>query len=451
MFYDDGWVQIHNGDCLEVLRGLPPESVHCVCTSPPYYGLRDYGTGRWEGGKPDCKHTISGWNDNMKPHVDRVERDGERRKRCLRCGAIRIDKQIGLEQSPEEYIAKLVEIFREVKRVLHPSGTLWIVIGDSYVGGKGQSGTRGSNYQDGRRERGESINHGYQTLGGAKETRPTDDLKMLLSSGLKPKDLIGIPYMLAFALRADGWYWRDKITWAKGVSFCDSYSGSCMPESVEDRCTKASEEILMFSKSKTYFADMEDVKERAVYPAGTMAAKGSVERYGEDGVNARPPEYAVYTGSRNLRNVWAISPKGYIGAHFAVYPLALVEPIVKIGTSEKGCCAKCGTPMRRIVKRQISHSGQSSGYTVDSGRMDGGGKRHGSFVDAHSDTIGWQSGCSHDLETKPCVVLDPFGGSGTTAEVAKKLGRKSVLIELNADYCKLAVKRVNKISIPMHF
>jgi len=183
---------------------LANKSVHCIVTSPPYYGLRDYGTAKWEGGDPECEHTISmptKWNDPkrgydvLRPEV--ANRGGDARY-CHLCGAVRIDEQIGLEQTPDEYIANLVAVFRECKRILRDDGTLFVVIGDSYSGGGNGSGDY--------REDGASISKNDAKYGAHKPGAP---------NGLKPKDLIGIPWMLAFALRADGWYLRQDIIWAK--------------------------------------------------------------------------------------------------------------------------------------------------------------------------------------------------------------------------------------------
>ena len=275
---------------------LPDGSMNMCVTSPPYWGLRDYGH---EG-------------------------------------------QIGLESTPEQYVANMVEVFREVKRVLRDDGTLWLNIGDSYAGG-----------------------------GGFAPNAPTNQAR---AAGLKHKDLVGIPWMLAFALRADGWYLRQDIIWHKP---------NPMPESVTDRCTKAHEYLFLLSKSERYYYDNDAVSE--------PLAQSSVSRLNQDiegqtgttrangGRKTNGNLKAVgdlTTGKRNRRSVWTVNTRPYRGAHFATFPPALIEPCILAG------CPKGGT------------------------------------------------------------VLDPFGGSGTTAEVALKNGRNVVLNELNLEYIKLAEARI---------
>jgi DNA modification methylase len=248
---------IEFGDCRDIMRGWAKEGIRaqtCV-TSPPYFGLRDYGH----------------------------------------------DGQIGLEQTPDEYIAAMVEVFRCVRDVLADDGTLWLNIGDSYAGAgySNHKGTGGTQREDGGKQR------------------------HLSGTGCKNKDLIGIPWMLAFALRADGWYLRQDIIWHKP---------NPMPESVRDRCTKAHEYIFLLSKSERYFFDSAAMREPGVMPAGTKGAKGSAERQGQKGVNARPPEYKIYDGFRNRRSVWTVTTKPYKGAHFATFPPALIEPCIMAGS-----------------------------------------------------------------------------------------------------------------------
>ena len=209
------------GDCLESLRSLPEESVHTCITSPPYFGLRDYGTASWDGGDPGCKHSCGGQvQDNKAPGaIQTGVRPGCDATVCKKCGAVRVDKQIGLEKTPEEYIKKMVEVFREVKRVLRDDGVCFINIGDSYNGSGGAGGDYGP--------------------GGLKEGQPKYPGRKI--STLKPKDLIGIPWMLAFALRDDGWYLRSEIIWHKP---------NPMPESVTDRPTKSHEQVFLLTKGQ---------------------------------------------------------------------------------------------------------------------------------------------------------------------------------------------------------
>ena len=258
------------------MRTLADESVHCVVTSPPYYGLRDYG----------------------------------------------VDGQIGLEESPDAYVAKMVDVFREVHRILRNDGTLWLNLGDSYAGG----GTIGRNDTDPESlaRRAEKYGTGQKegSMVGAKGTRKP-------VATLKPKDLIGIPWRVAFALQADGWYLRQDIIWHKP---------NPMPESVTDRCTKAHEYIFLLSKSERYYYDNEAVKEKAGTPA-------QLRNKSQEGYHADYPHGARFSegdrvwgedGMRNRRTVWTVATKPYAEAHFAVYPPKLIEPCILAGCPVDG-------------------------------------------------------------------------------------------------------------------
>jgi len=272
----DGEVTVHLGDCLASLKTMESESVNTCVTSPPYFGLRDYG----------------------------------------------VDGQIGLEETPEQYVAKLVEVFREVRRVLRDDGTLWLNLGDSYAG----SGMGAANYPDCASEK-QKSNLGSTTAKG----------RGGMTYGLKPKDLIGIPWRVAFALQADGWYLRQDIIWHKP---------NPMPESVTDRCTKSHEYIFLLSKSQKYHYDNEAIKEPST--GGTKGASASFKR--EDSKRGesicpnspmpthRPDRPDVfYDGdTRNKRSVWTVSTKPYSGAHFAVFPPDLIEPCILAGCPPGG-------------------------------------------------------------------------------------------------------------------
>lgn len=335
--------KIEFGDCREIMKRWIDEGVKvqtCI-TSPPYYGLRDYGTATWEGGDINCDHKnaeinplkVGGFTGDRL----RKENGSENKKylklkeQCPDCGAIKKDSQIGLEQTPKEYIDNMVDVFNHVKELLADDGTLWVNIGDSYSSHKdcksiGQTLAKGTS-----RENAHAMELGKSRV---------RDTKMLKSQGLKNKDLIGIPWMLAFALREAGWYLRQDIIWHKP---------NPMPESVTDRCTKSHEYIFLLSKSDKYYFDHLAIKEQGVTPAGTKGAKGSVERQGQFGVNARPPEYKIYDGMRNKRDVWSVNVRPYKGAHFATYPTALIEPCVLAGSPEK-ICVECNTPYKRQTK-----------------------------------------------------------------------------------------------------
>ena len=300
------------GDCRETLKEFTGKARMCV-TSPPYYGLRNYG------------------NE---------------------------ENQIGQEQSPEEYIDNLVKVFREVRNVLTDDGTCWVNIGDSYY-----------NYRPGR---GQGL--AKQTVSNTRQDLPdVCPRRGNKLDGLKEKDLIGIPWMLAFALRADGWYLRQDIIWHKP---------NPMPESVKDRCTKAHEYIFLLSKNRKYYYDHEAIKEQAVgerWGGNTPINMNNTKDTNNQFSGLTRPRKMVYD-KRNKRSVWKVVTKPYKGAHFAVFPEELIEPCILAG-SEKGD-----------------------------------------------------------------VVLDPFMGSGTTAIVAKTLGRNYIGCELHEDYGKLIKKRLNSKS-----
>jgi DNA modification methylase len=300
------------GDVREKLKELPDQLVNCCVTSPPYWGLRDYGTASWEGGLTECEHNPQKADGGAR--ADRtlpLGRGGVYKDICGDCGAVRVDDQIGLESTPQEFVDSLVAVFHEVKRVLRDDGTLWLNIGDSYASTK-EGNTNG-------------------TAGKVKQKAGVNDnaRKRTIPIGLKPKDLVGIPWMLAFALRADGWYLRQDIIWHKP---------NPMPESVTDRCTKSHEYIFLLSKSPRYYYDNEAIKEPSAN-LGKTAIKFGGNKYGD----SDDPKHATksgneYTdaGTRNKRDVWTVSTRSYKGAHFATFPPALIEPCILAGCPEGG-------------------------------------------------------------------------------------------------------------------
>jgi DNA modification methylase len=327
-------ISIIIGDCREQLQLMESQSVNCCVTSPPYFGLRDYG----------------------------------------------VDGQIGLEPTPDAFVAEMVNVFREVRRVLRDDGTLWLNLGDTYANdGKCGGETGGKQHY----------------LGEANRTRVGRERR---HTGLKPKDLIGIPWMVAFALRTDGWWLRQEIIWAKP---------NPMPESVRDRCTKAHEQVFLLTKSARYYFDADAIKERASentnarlpgnkrhsaaeeYEGGDEKhrTKGGLVSYAErkraatgSGVknnDSFDAAMAVMPSHRNKRSVWTVGSEPFSEAHFATFPPALIEPMILAG------CPKSGT------------------------------------------------------------VLDPFGGAGTTGLVADRLGRNAVLIELNPSYAEMTRRRIS--------
>lgn len=365
-------VRVLVGDTREVLKQLPDESVHCIVTSPPYFGLRSY--------LPEG-------------HPDKA-------------------KEIGLEQTPEAYVAELVSVFREARRVLRSDGTVWVNLGDSY------------NARPGQRKTTDLVGAKQLTNAGSNSTPSR------FVPGLKPKDLIGIPWRVAFALQADGWWLRSDIIWHKA---------NPMPEIVTDRPTSAHEHMFLLAKSSRYYFDADAVREAGVEPDRQRADRIG----GANGHLVRHSPGAIVGGSvtRNIRNVWTIATQPFADAHFAVFPPALVEPCIKAGTSEKGCCPHCGAPWVRDVERTLTHPCGRTPY--DSNRPDGRTLRAGDFVGGSVTTLGWSPSCSCPAHQPiPCTVLDCFGGAGTTALVADRLQRNAILIELNPAYADMARRRL---------
>lgn len=262
-------IEILQGDCRDVLGSLPDGSINCCVTSPPYFGLRDYG----------------------------------------------VEGQLGLEPTPDEFVAAMVEVFREVRRVLRDDGTLWLNLGDSYAGtGKSSGGAQGKRWE----------------VAGADTTGPCGGKWKPAPEGLKQKDLIGIPWRVAFALQADGWYLRQDIIWHKP---------NPMPESVTDRCTKAHEYIFLFAKSERYYFDADAIKEQAV----SNHASGNGFKGRQGGAIHMPMSGGAGTadqwlpgGMRNRRSVWTVSTKPFKGAHFATFPPDLIDPCVLAGCPVDG-------------------------------------------------------------------------------------------------------------------
>lgn len=441
---------LYGADVREALRLLPDSSVQCVVTSPPYWGLRDYGTGRWEGGDPSCEHKVRinaatasstlGGGKTTTGH----QKEGFHTE-CPRCGARRIDSQIGLEPTPQDYVENLVEVFREVRRVLRDDGVVWLNLGDSYAK-EGVSGL--------------GLHTETSTTG---RPNPYAEIHKEIPEGLKPKDMIGIPWRVAFALQADGWWLRCDVVWAKP---------NAMPESVTDRPAKAHEFVFLLTKSSHYFYDHVAVLEPF-----------ADDRQGRDG-SARPSERdrggrtdgftkpngidPSANGGRNRRSVWEIPTKPYPGSHFAVMPPDLALTCIQAGTSEHGCCSACGAPWKRATVRDCEKCGAQvpshtagcpeCGHVRDwkQGRemvpellttdWSTGGRGvprlPGGFKN-RTKAAGWVPSCEcTEAEAVPCTVLDPFSGSATTGMVALRHGRAYVGLDLNAEYLPLAEARI---------
>jgi len=322
-------VTIHNGDCLAVLKTLPDRSANCCVTSPPYFGLRDYGTGTWVGGDTECDHKTSAAPRSARPMgkwcgtTAHVDAGTVMRSVCSKCGAAREDQQIGLEETPAEYIARLVAVFAEVRRVLTDDGVCWVNLGDSYSGGGIGGGERGTSL-----------------VGASNRDQQGRSRKTVKPCGTKPKDLIGIPWLFAFAAREDGWYLRQDIIWHKP---------NPMPESVTDRCVKSHEYLFLLTKSARYFWDHEANQEPAAY-AGTQ--RGGGKRYGtHDGIATGN----VYD-TRTRRSVWTVKPEPYPDAHFATYPPSLIRPCIQVSCPAGGVVldpfAGSGTSLEEAVRQK---------------------------------------------------------------------------------------------------
>jgi DNA modification methylase len=303
------------GDNRQALKELSDASVQTVVTSPPYWGLRDYGTATWIGGDESCDHeTPRSRGADIKADDKQGTSKGSRPNLQwdCKCGAIREDNQIGLEQSPDDFIEQLCVVFDEVWRVLKDDGTIWVNLGDSY------SAMRDSKASP------DSLRIGEGTRVGSAANRNPENLR---KAGLKHKDLVGIPWRFAFAMQARGWYLRSDIIWHKP---------NPMPESVTDRPTKSHEYIFLMTKAPRYYYDHEAIKEDAIWAEEKRAGKGRLhydgKRQGEKGTGQE--NFVSIVDKKNKRSVWQVNVKGYKEAHFATYPTELIEPCILAGSKE---------------------------------------------------------------------------------------------------------------------
>jgi len=438
---------LYTGEVLDMLAELRDESVDCVVTSPPYWGLRDYGTGEWDGGDLFCDHApVNGAQGETGQRATRTFTGATpQRDTCTRCGATRVDRQLGLEASPDRYVERLVEVFAEIRRVLAPHGTVWLNLGDTYAGSGGYANT-----SNGLATAAEASDGVARARSGPREhRRPGNPAKNRGASnrdgvgavpGIKPKDLIGIPWRVAFALQAAGWYLRADVIWSKP---------NPMPESVTDRPTKAHEYVFMLTKRGRYTFDQDAVAEPAVEGTdlGLLRSRKAVDGQGptdrasidkrlDAGIDSRNGNPSA---TRNVRTVWTIPTAPYAEAHFATYPPELVRRCLKAGCP-KYVCQVCGRPRERIVER--TPATPTITPTLAAGEVR---PRRAGFYDADQRTIGWTD-CGHN-QWRRGVVLDPFIGSGTTALVARELELNCVGIELNPIYAALTAKRLQQLSL----
>jgi len=368
--YNKNGILILHGHVLDVLKKIPSESVQMCVTSPPYWGLRNYETNGqiWDGDK-NCEHEWENKTVLLGSYF------------CNRCGAWK--GELGLEPTPELYVKHIVDIFREIKRVLRHDGIIWVNIGDTYCGTGHKGKHKDPKNINGRNAQSVAINNKIK--------------------GLKRKDLVGIPWMIAFALRADGWWLRQDIIW---------HRENCMPSPVIDRCNTSHEYVFLLSKSAKYYFDYYAIQEPCVSSQKEINRQRKTDtkekQYASSAKHSGGIGYGV--NGRRKRSVWNINTKPYKGSHFAVFPAEFVETCIKAGASNN-CCKKCGTPYKRIISKESQSE--------------------------------WQQICKCDCnEIKSCTILDPFLGSGTTAMVAKKKGLKCIGIDLNDNYGKLQTERI---------
>jgi len=475
---------------------IPNECVQMVCTSPPYWGLRKYeGQQELIWGDNHCEHEWAReerWlhrgstQSPLENKGGRMTQDKTSDGCCSLCGAWK--GAFGLEPTPEMYVQHTIEILREVRRVLRKDGVVFWNIGDSYAAGKGTCFNPGGG-------KGSFSTHGDRKDAGV---YPLDrgNVSMLKAQGLKPKDLCLIPFHIAIAAQQDGWWIRSVIIWNKP---------NPMPESVTDRPTNSYEFILMLTKSGTiqywthprkrgtrqqpkpdyiwihrrtglvvdyqpvsdrivkkfwtrhnlwrghdYYWDADAVREPSLCMQFGSAQRDTRETHGigsgNSGINEakrRARENGGF-GGRNLRDVWTFPTMPYPEAHFAVFPEKLPELCIKAATSEKGCCSKCGAPWARVIaktghinSREPAHVPGNTPTKVDST----------GWASTTRATDEWRPSCSCGLPPIPCIVLDPFAGTGTTLWVAKKLGRRAIGYDISQAYCQLALERNRQMAL----
>lgn len=453
--------EIKQGDCLEVLKTLESESVQMCCTSPPYFGLRDYGTADWTGGDSECEHSpllesqLKPGSNSQTPASQSVairSRQNIDRKTCRKCGAIRVDSQIGLEENPAAYVAKLVEVFEEVRRVLRPDGTLWLNLGDSYAGSWGNYG--GQNRGNGTQRaiiNGSAVpNPAYD---GLESYRPAT----AAVPGLKPKDLIGIPWRVAFALQEAGWWLRQDIIWAKP---------NPMPESVTDRCTKAHEYIFLLTKSgKTLLWKHKDGRwvDRKPKPDLRWVNNQTDEIADTEPDNWKSATFATVdeNGTPKISKLW--SRKNLWRGHDYFYDNEAVKEKAAVSTIGRGPVDFGGAKGRqyqaeiKVTDPNYRNGSEQWGRTYDYAEASATGVNKRSvwtvttrpFKDAHFATF-------PPKLIEPCIlagsregdlVLDPFNGAGTTGLVSLQHRRRYIGIELNPDYIAIAEKRLSELQV----
>lgn len=360
---------------------LADESVHCVVTSPPYLGLRDYG----------------------------------------------VEGQIGMESTPADFVAAMVAVMREVGRVMRPDGTMFLNLGDSYAGSASPDAAARVGVVPG--------------TGGKFQGRNRNGAGRV--GGLKPKDLMAMPWRVALALQDEGWYLRSEIIWSKG---------NAMPESVRDRPSRSHETVFLLSKRPRYYYDYIGVRERSVCktPSGNgFKWAANRTRQNADGTPRGNDEPWKPTEYRACRSVWTINTQPFKGAHFATFPAALAARCIKAGTSEHGVCPACGSPWRRIVERPRAATRTGTASKVGVLASEVVGNRDPLRHVTTTQTVGWEPTCRCDAgEPVPAVVFDPFSGAASTGVAALGLGRRYVGVELNPDYAAMSLRRLSRPHAP---
>ena len=400
---DLGAVTVLVGHVLDVLDAVPDASVQSIVTSPPYWGLRDYGCAPIDW--PAVEYAPI-W---YLPPV-RVE--------AMRCA-------LGLEPDVASFIAHMVLVFRGLRRVLRDDGTCWVNLGSSYA-----TGTNAP--------RGASVERDGQDKPAGWTNRCQDTRRS--PEGLAAKQFVHQPSLLALALQADGWFWRSETIWEKP---------SPMPSSVTDRPTVSHEQVLLFAKSPRYFYDATAIREP---DSGQPAGNGLAGRQGgarntvvRGGIGSTEPWQPG--AGRNARTVWKIPAAPFKGAHFATFPPELARRCILAGTSERGACAACGAPWERVTSKQsVGPVWNQRGARTGAHKVGDLEEGRGKFAERYCvriDTTGWKPSCGCvGAAVVPCTVLDPFGGSGTTGAVAKTHGRVAVLCEAQPEYLPLIARRI---------
>jgi DNA modification methylase len=444
---------IHVGNALNVLKVMAAEGVQaqCIVTSPPYWGLRKYEGEQeqvWDG-DPACQHQwgadhISACTDSRRgtmqwttggdPGAKVLGQKVSQGQFCQLCGAWR--GGLGLEPTPDLFIQHIVQIFRASWDVLADDGCMFLNLGDSYASG----GTGGSSPK--------STLMGYIGPHVKQAQMNQNPITRKPPPGLKPKDLCGMPWRVALALQADGWYLRSDIIWAKP---------NPMPESCRDRPTKAHEYLFLLTKKPRYYWDTEGSREkpadtehtRARYKYAPSPAKKAEQN---DDVNWENDDLAQHWGNpagRNCRTVWTIPTQPTKIKHFATFPEELVRRCIQAGTSNRGHCPQCGARWTRQVQVDYEPAGgrgeneKTLSEEAQAGMQAPGpqGMKHGR-ANKQVQTLGWRPSCSCGQTSTPDLVLDPFAGSGTTLLVARKMGRDAVGIDLSPEYAALAKRRL---------